>query len=199
MYSKSGKRVFDICVAALLLLILSPVFIVAAVLIKVDSPGPIFFKQRRVGMNLIPFTILKFRTMTNEKREVTRIIGKANGVTKSGYWMRRFKIDELPQLINVLRGEMSLIGPRPSIIQHLNQMTKVQKKRYEVRPGLTGLAQVSGNIYLSWEDRFKYDLLYISKLSFFMDLKILWRTAGVVLNGEQKFLQKPQEIKKPIN
>ena len=131
--------------------------------------------------------------MTNEKRTVgsTPIIGKAEGVTKVGYYLRRYKIDELPQLLNVLLGDMSLIGPRPSVPEQLHQMTEEEKHRYSVRPGLTGLAQINGNIHLSWKERFVYDLQYVNHVTFWNDIKIIFRTVFIVILGEKKFLNKP--------
>ena len=131
--------------------------------------------------------------MTNEKREVgtSPIIGRSEGVTNVGYYLRRFKIDELPQLVSVLKGDMSLIGPRPSIPSHLNQMTKIEKMRYSVSPGLSGLAQVSGNIHISWSERYQKDLEYIRNISFLNDLRIIIRTAQIIVIGEAYFVKKP--------
>lgn len=163
--------------------------IIIGFLIKLDSKGPVFFKQERIGKDFKKFMILKFRTMTAEKRAVGNkpIIGRAEGVTRIGYYLRRFKIDELPQLINVLRLEMSLVGPRPNVESNLDGMTNSQLTRYSVRPGLTGLAQISGNIHLTWKERFKYDLLYLRRVSFLNDLRIILRTLMVIIRGEEKF------------
>ncbi len=162
-------------------------------IILADTRGPLFFRQERVGKGLTFFKVYKFRTMTHEKRTVGSkpIIGKADGVTKVGYYLRRYKIDELPQLFNVLFGDMSLVGPRPSIPDQLLQMTEEEKQRYSVRPGLTGLAQINGNIHLSWKERFVYDLKYVDHVNFWNDLKIIFRTVFIVILGEQKFLNKP--------
>ena len=161
-----------------------------------ESSGPVFFRQQRVGKNLKTIKVLKFRTMTNENREVGNkpIIGRASGVTKFGYWLRKYKIDEMPQLINVLKGDLSLVGPRPSVRKQLNNMTELEKSRYDVRPGLTGLAQVSGNIHLSWKERYKKDLEYISNISFINDVKILLRTVLLIIKGEEYFLDKPLKL-----
>lgn len=136
--------------------------------------------------------------MTNEMREVGKapIIGKSQGVTVFGYYLRRFKIDELPQMINVLRGDLSLVGPRPSIYEQLEGMTELEKTRYSVRPGLTGLAQVSGNIYLPWKERYKKDLNYIEHVSFKNDMIILLRTIMVIIIGERRFVNRPITFKK---
>jgi lipopolysaccharide/colanic/teichoic acid biosynthesis glycosyltransferase len=123
------------------------------------------------------------------------IIGKAEGVTQIGYYLRRFKIDELPQLLNILNGDMSIVGPRPSVPEQLANMTDEEKMRYSVRPGLTGLAQINGNIHLQWKERFVYDLKYVKNITFINDLKIVFRTVFIVLFGEEKYLNKPVTIK----
>lgn len=176
-------------------MVISPLLMIIAILIKIETPGPIFFLQKRVGKDLIEFEVFKFRTMTDEKHEVKSIVGQAKGVTKIGYYLRRFKIDEIPQLINVLKGEMSMVGPRPSIKKHLQEMTDKEKLRYSVRPGMTGLAQVCGNIHLSWKGRFMYDLKYVKNVSFINDFSILLRTILIVLKGEEKFINNPLTIR----
>lgn len=193
MYSRFLKRMIDIIVSFVLLIFLSPILIISAFLIIVSSKGSIFFHQNRVGKNLHIFKILKFRTMTNEKREVSDepLIGKAPGVTPIGYILRRLKIDELPQLIHVLTGKMSLVGPRPSIPGQLKSMNEKQKQRYSIRPGLTGLAQVSGNIHLSWPQRYEFDLQYVNNISLFNDIRIIVRTVFLIVRGEKYYLNKP--------
>lgn len=196
MYTSFFKRFIDVAFSATLVLVILVPMTVIALLIKIDSKGPVFFKQVRVGKKLTTFNVLKFRTMTNEKRKVDkRIIGRAEGVTAIGYYLRRYKIDELPQLLNVLAGHMSLVGPRPSVPEQLDNMTEEEKKRYDVRPGLTGLAQVSGNIHLSWQERYVFDLRYVKNLTFYNDILILFRTIFIVLKGEEKFLDKPLKIR----
>tara|TARA_B110000046_G_scaffold63311_1_gene70780 strand:+ start:330 stop:938 length:609 start_codon:yes stop_codon:yes gene_type:complete len=193
MYRNLIKRALDFTIALSILIMLLPFFFVLAIIIKFDSKGPVFFSQERVGKDLRHLLIFKFRTMTNEKREVgtSPIIGRSEGVTNVGYYLRRFKIDELPQLVSVLKGDMSLIGPRPSIPSHLNQMTKIEKMRYSVSPGLSGLAQVSGNIHISWSERYQKDLEYIRNISFLNDLRIIIRTAQIIVIGEAYFVKKP--------
>jgi lipopolysaccharide/colanic/teichoic acid biosynthesis glycosyltransferase len=195
--SKVVKRIIDVFVASLFCIVFLPLVLVIFVLIKIDSRGPLFFKQERVGKDLDLFMVLKFRTMTNEKREVGNkpIIGKADGVTQVGHVLRRFKIDELPQLLNVLKGDLSLVGPRPSVPKQLNNMTDEEKRRYSVKPGLTGLAQVSGNIHLSWKERYQKDLEYVDKYSFINDVRILIRTIFVIIRGEEYYLNKPINLK----
>ena len=197
MYNSFFKRIFDFLFSLLLLLVLFVPLFIIVILIKSESGGPLFFRQTRVGKDLKTFRVYKFRTMTDEKREVgaTPIIGKAEGVTGIGYYLRRFKVDELPQLLNILNGDMSIVGPRPSIPEQLDNMTDAEKKRYSVRPGLTGLAQINGNIHLQWKERFVYDLKYVKNITFINDLKIVFRTVFIVLLGEEKFLNRPVIIK----
>lgn len=194
MYNSFFKRVVDLVVAIGAILVLSPILLTAIILIKLDSKGPVFFIQKRVGKDLKTFNVLKFRTMTDEKREVKKIVGKESSVTTVGFYLRRFKIDELPQIFHVLKGQMSIVGPRPSIPKQLEQMNEEEKKRYSVRPGLTGLSQVSGNIYLTWKERYQLDLHYINNISFWNDMKIILRTVLIVIKGEEKFLNKPLKI-----
>lgn len=196
MYSVFIKRVIDITISFLLIVLLMPLSMLVFLMIKLDSKGPIFFKQERVGKDLKLFKIFKFRTMTNKKRSVSKVIGRDKGVTRIGYYLRRFKIDELPQLINVLKGDMSLVGPRPSIKEQLETMGVQEKKRYSLRPGMTGLAQVCGNIHISWNERYKYDLEYVRNVSFVNDMKIILRTVLIVVIGEEKFVDKPLNLNK---
>jgi lipopolysaccharide/colanic/teichoic acid biosynthesis glycosyltransferase len=136
--------------------------------------------------------------MTNEKREVGSkpLIGKVEGVTRIGYFLRMFKIDELPQLLNVFRGEMSLVGPRPSVKKQLTLMSEEEKRRYSVLPGLTGLAQVSGNIHITWQERYVLDLKYVDNISFRNDIRIFYRTAILILTGEKQYKHKNLRITK---
>jgi lipopolysaccharide/colanic/teichoic acid biosynthesis glycosyltransferase len=172
--------------------------VIIFILIKLDSKGPLFFKQERVGKGLRLFYVFKFRTMTNEKRVVgdKPIIGKANGVTRVGFYLRRYKIDELPQLFNIVKGDISLVGPRPSVKEQLDSMTEDEKKRYSIRPGLTGLSQVSGNIHLSWKERFQKDLEYVRNISLLNDIKIFVRTIIVIIMGEDFYVNKPLKLEK---
>lgn len=197
MYSEFFKRIFDFLFSLAVILSLLVPLLVIVILIKAESKGPLFFRQVRVGKGLKTFRVYKFRTMTNEKREVgtTPIIGKAEGVTRIGYYLRRFKVDELPQLLNILNGDMSIVGPRPSVPEQLANMTDEEKMRYSVRPGLTGLAQINGNIHLQWKERFVYDLKYVKNITFINDLKIVFRTVFIVLFGEEKYLNKPVTLK----
>jgi len=182
----------DRLVAAVLLLIVAPVLLIAALAVRVESPGPVLFRQVRVGWREQPFDILKLRSMHVDPMRVdeqTRAGSK--GVTKVGALIRRFKIDEIPQLFNVLWGDMAMIGPRPCLPDLLAEMDEVAKRRFDVRPGLTGLAQVSGNIELTWQQRWLYDVQYVERASFALDLKIFVRTIAVVLLGERRTRRAP--------
>lgn len=201
MYKSVIKRILDITVSLSVALLFLPILLVLAVLIKLDSKGPLFFTQIRVGRGLRTFKVIKLRTMIHENREVgdKPLIGKVPGVTRVGYFLRRFKIDEFPQVINVLKGDMSVVGPRPSIAQQLQQMTDKEIRRYAVRPGLTGLSQVSGNIHLTWKERYYYDLIYIDNISLTNDLRIILKTFLIIFRGEEKFLHKPTYCKHNVN
>ncbi|MGL5413910.1 sugar transferase [Cetobacterium sp.] len=191
------KRIFDILVSFLLIIITIPLFILIAICIKVTSKGTIFFLQKRPGKKGELFKIFKFRTMELGSDKMTKgveVLKNDPRITKIGKILRRTKIDELPQLINVLKGDMSLVGPRPERIDSLNDYTDEISKRLLVRPGMTGLAQVSGNIYLTLQERYKLDIYYVENQNFLLDTKILLRTIGVVLFGEEKY--RNQNIKR---
>jgi lipopolysaccharide/colanic/teichoic acid biosynthesis glycosyltransferase len=183
------KRLVDIVWSGLGLILLSPILLIAACLIKILMPGPIFFKQRRVGKNGKEFNILKFRSMKVDKKaeENHDFTKDAERLTTFGKVLRRTKIDELPQLINVFKGDMSLVGPRPTVKEQTDQYNAFQRQRLIMRPGMTGLAQVNGNIALSWDERIEYDVDYVTNYSILTDLKILVKTILVVIYGEEKF------------
>ena len=184
------KRVLDIVGALLLCLVLSPFALLAALLIKLDSPGPVFYRQIRLGMHQRQFNILKFRSMTlDENRDSSQTFGDSPGVTRIGKLIRRCKVDELPQIINILLGDMSFVGPRPSLPELPAQIAPQYHRRYSVRPGLTGLAQTNGNVYIDWEERCKHDLAYIDSISLLTDIKIVFKTVLVVLVGEDRFIR----------
>jgi lipopolysaccharide/colanic/teichoic acid biosynthesis glycosyltransferase len=153
----------------------------------------VFFVQERLGRGGSTFQALKFRTMTDKVRTApAEVFGKTDEVTAVGYWLRRFKLDELPQLVNIVRGDMSLVGPRPALPAQAVEYTELAWRRLEVRPGLTGLAQVHGNIHLSWTERWQYDAEYVDGVSLMLDAVIVIRTVGVVLLGEERFLVRPE-------
>ncbi|MGI6696598.1 MAG: sugar transferase [Christensenellales bacterium] len=188
------KYLLDFVAALLILLVLTPLLLVVAVLVKIESPGSVFFIQKRPGYKGKLISVFKFRTMHlgSEKmikgQEVTKDDPR---VTKVGKILRRLKIDELPQLINVLLGQMSLVGPRPERVESLTDYDDFIWKRLDMRPGLTGLAQVSGNIYISLMQRYQYDVFYVENYSLLLDIRILLRTVGVVLRGEEKYANTP--------
>lgn len=191
VYRRVGKRLLDIAFAAAALLASAPVLLVCGVLIRTTSRGPIFFRQERLGRGGRVFRALKFRTMTDGLRsEPSEIFGRHPEVTLVGHCLRRFKLDELPQLWNVVRGDMSIVGPRPALPGQLEEYDSESGRRLEVRPGLTGLAQVNGNIYLTWPERWAWDVEYVDKMSLRLDLRIIWRTVSVVLRGEERFLSR---------
>lgn len=188
-YRAIGKRFVDLFVCGPILIAVSPLFAVIALLVKLTSRGPVFFVQERLGRGGSTFRALKFRTMTDKVRTAhAEVFGKTDEVTAVGYWLRRFKLDELPQLVNIVRGDMSLVGPRPALPTQVTEYTELAWRRLEVRPGLTGLAQVRGNIHLSWPERWQYDAEYVDRVSLVLDAVIVIRTVGVVLLGEERFL-----------
>jgi undecaprenyl phosphate N,N'-diacetylbacillosamine 1-phosphate transferase len=192
MYSRFAKRFLDLAIALTALVVLAPLFLLTTLLVLMSSHGPALFVQERLGRHGKVFRAYKFRTMTHRAR-THHIEIKAGHpeVTLVGSLLRRLKIDELPQLVNVLRGDMSVIGPRPALVSDLKLYDSVARRRLEVRPGLTGLAQTHGGIHLSWPERWRYDVRYVDEISFALDLKIFLRTIILLAVGEEKLLQKP--------
>lgn len=190
MYKHYIKRFFDIVLSLTFIIMLSPMLALFSILIKIDSKGPILFLQMRIGKDFKPFKIYKFRTMIHRKREPNSEIYKGNAeVTYIGNFLRRFKIDELPQILNVFLGDISLVGPRPILMSAIEDMDEFSKRRMIVLPGVTGLAQINGNIYIDRKERFRYDIEYVNNISFSLDLKILLKTILVVVLGEDKFVK----------
>ncbi len=177
------KRLFDIVVAQALILLLSPVLLVTAMLIAWRMGFPVVFRQQRPGLHGRPFEVLKFRTMSDTVGPDGQLLPDEARLTALGAFLRRLSLDELPQLFNVLKGEMSLVGPRPLLMEYLPLYTSEQMRRHEVRPGITGWTQVNGRNELSWEDKFKLDVWYVDNRSFWLDLKILAMTVGRVFAG----------------
>lgn len=183
MYRNWLKPFIDFIVSLLALLILSPVFILTTLLLFIANKGKPFFIQERPGKNERIFCILKFKTM-NDKRDVNgNLLPDEKRLTTIGKMVRKTSVDELPQLINVLKGEMSLIGPRPLLVQYLPLYNTFQKRRHEVKPGITGWAQVNGRNAISWEEKFKYDVYYVDHLNLAFDLKIIIKTVGNVFTS----------------
>lgn len=183
------KRIIDVLVSFILLMLLSPVLIITALLIMFTMPGPVFFMQNRIGYKGQPYAIFKFRSMKVDREAESKFeFDKDHArLTAFGKLIRRLKIDELPQLLNVLKGDMSLVGPRPTIEQHTKSYSDHQKQRLNMKPGMTGLAQVNGNASLTWNERIEYDIKYIKNFSLFLDLSILLKTFLIIFMGEEKF------------
>ncbi|CAM2066567.1 Sugar transferase [Sulfidibacter corallicola] len=187
-YSRFGKRAFDLAVAVPFSLFFLPVGLLIFVLIKITSPGPGFFYQQRVGKGAKPFTLLKFRTMTHKNHDASvQLFGGEAEITWLGRWLRRLKLDEMPQLVNVLRGDMTLVGPRPMLPATVDETNANCRRRLSVLPGMTGQAQIHGNIYLTWPERWEYDADYVNSCSLWLDLKIIVGTFAVVFLGEKRF------------
>ena len=189
------KRLIDLFGSSIGLILISPILIISILGIEIFMTGPVFFKQVRAGYKGKPFNILKLRTMkidtiAEENHDFSK---DAERLTFFGEILRRTKVDELPQLLNVFMGDMSLVGPRPTVIEQATKYDTFQRKRLDVVPGMTGLAQVNGNITLSWEDRIKYDVFYVENWSLMLDMKILFKTVAIVVLGENKFTRKLSE------
>lgn len=191
------KHAGDRVAAGVLLLLLSPAFAVIGLLVWLEDGRPIFFRQDRVGRYGRRFLIWKFRTMVVEADRLLDKEGRVHGdgrITRAGRFLRLTSLDELPQLINIIRGEMSFIGPRPGLKEHYDRYTAAQKRRYDMRPGVTGLAQVNGRNTLPWSRRIAYDLEYIDKFSLWRDAKILAKTIAVVATGKNLVLDRNPEL-----
>ncbi len=184
MYKSFFKRLIDIVLSFLGLLLLSPVILIIVLILLVVNKGNPFFMQPRPGKNEVIFKLIKFKTMTNRRDIDGELLCDNERLTKVGNIIRRTSLDEIPQLINVLKGEMSLIGPRPLLVEYLPLYNEEQKKRHNVRPGITGWAQVNGRNAINWADKFKFDIYYVEQISFFLDLKIIFFTIKKVLMSE---------------
>ena len=184
MYRKYIKRILDFTLSLIALIVLSPILLITAILVKIKLGSPIIFKQQRPGKNEKIFTLYKFRTMTDKKDEEGNLLPDEQRLTKFGKILRSTSIDELPELINILKGDMSIVGPRPQLIRDMLFMTDKQRKRHDVRQGLTGLAQINGRNNLTWEEKIEYDLEYIKNITFINDVKIIFKTIGKVFKRE---------------
>ena len=178
------QRAIDTILGAGALVVLSPVLVATAVGILLSSGRPVLFRQRRIGLREREFVLYKFRTMTRERDDARNLLPDESRLTALGRFLRSTSLDELPELFNVLRGEMSLVGPRPLLREYLPRYNEFQRRRHEVKPGITGWAQINGRNALSWEEKFELDVWYVDNCSFWLDLKILWLTLGKVLNRE---------------
>lgn len=184
IYERFIKRSLDIIFSFTLLVILSPALLFIAMLVKINLGSPVLFKQKRPGLYGKIFSMYKFRTMNDDKDENGELLPNNMRLTRFGRALRDSSLDELPELFNILRGDMSFIGPRPLLIEYLPLYNEQQRRRHEVRPGMSGLAQVSGRNAITWDEKFKYDIEYVEKISFLLDLKILVKTIIRVLKRE---------------
>lgn len=184
MYKKYVKRILDIILSLLAIIILSPLLIIISILVLIFMGWPILFKQPRSGKNEKIFNMYKFRTMTNKKDKDGNLLPDDQRLPKFGKILRSTSLDELPELINIIKGDMSFIGPRPLLVKYLPYYTKEEHHRHDVRPGLTGWAQVNGRNLVNWDERFKLDLEYVNNISFLLDLKTIIKTVEIVFKRE---------------
>lgn len=184
MYAGFLKRVFDFVAALICFIILSPIFVVVTLLLLIANNGVPFFIQRRPGMNEKIFSIVKFKTMNDYRNEQGELLPDQERMTAVGNFIRKTSLDEIPQLLNVIKGDMSLVGPRPLLVEYLEIYDAAQKRRHNLRPGITGWAQVNGRNAISWKQKFEYDVWYVDHISFLLDLKILWKTMMKVIKSD---------------
>ena len=184
MYRHFLKRIIDFILGLIGFILLSPIFLVVLILLMINNQGKPFFFQKRPGKNEKIFKVIKFKTMNDKKGKNGELLPDADRLTKVGIFVRKTSLDEIPQLINVLKGDMSLIGPRPLLPEYLPLYSEVQKKRHNVKPGITGWAQVNGRNAISWKKKFEYDVWYVENLSFILDMKILFKTVVKVVKSE---------------
>ena len=195
MYRLFFKRVLDIIISIVVLLITSPIVVIVFCILGFQNKGNVFFFQDRPGFHQKAFRIIKFKTMTDAKDVDGKLFPDNQRITKAGKIIRRLSIDELPQLLNVIKGDMSLIGPRPLLFKYIPLYSAEQLRRHNVRPGITGWAQVNGRNSISWKQKFDFDIFYVDNLSFVLDIKILWKTFIKVIRTEgiNQTLDKPMQ------
>ncbi|WP_299136294.1 sugar transferase [uncultured Tenacibaculum sp.] len=184
MYKLILKPLFDISLSLTGLIIMSPIFIIVMILLMIYNNGKPFFLQKRPGKNERIFKVIKFKTMNDKKDVNGNLLPDSERLTKVGQFVRKTSLDEIPQLLNVLKGDMSLIGPRPLLVEYLPLYSEKQKKRHNIRPGITGWAQVNGRNAISWETKFEYDVWYVERISFMLDIKIFFKTFFKVFKSE---------------
>lgn len=184
MYAKYIKRILDLILSLMALIVLMPLMIIIGILVRINLGSPIIFKQKRPGKNEKIFTLYKFRTMTDKRDIDGNLLPDEYRLTKFGKFLRSTSLDELPELINIIKGDIAIVGPRPLLVEYLPYYTEEEKHRHDVRPGLTGLAQVNGRNAISWEEKLKYDTEYIKKISFYSDLKIIFKTIKKTIKRE---------------
>lgn len=184
MYKKYIKRILDIILSLIAIIITLPIFLIVGIFVLIFIGQPAIFRQKRPGKNEKIFTMYKFRTMSNKKDENGNLLPDELRLTKLGKFLRKTSLDEIPEFINILKGDMSFVGPRPLLVEYLPYYKEEEHHRHDVRPGLTGLAQVSGRNLLNWDDRFKKDIEYVNNITFKNDLKIAFKTILIVLKKE---------------
>lgn len=184
MYIEYLKHIFDRTISAISIIIFLPILFVIATFVRVFLGSPILFTQQRPGLHGKPFTIYKFRTMCDIYDDAGNILPDKDRLTKFGRFLRKTSLDELPELFNVLKGDMSLVGPRPLLMEYLPRYSKEQARRHDVKPGITGWAQVNGRNAISWKEKFDLDIWYVENISFSLDLKILWQTFSIVIKRQ---------------
>lgn len=184
IYEKFLKRLLDFVCALIGLVVLSPILLIVAILVRIKLGSPVIFKQERPGKNEQIFKLYKFRTMTDQKDENGKLLPDMARLTKFGRFLRNSSLDELPEIINILKGDMSIVGPRPLLIKYLPLYNEKQRRRHEVSPGLTGYAQANGRNTMSWEEKFEMDVFYVDHITFTGDIKILYNTVLSVLRRE---------------
>ena len=196
------KKIFDLVFAFIGLVILTPLFLIIALFIKLDSKGPVFFRQERIGLNGVIFKIYKFRTMIENAENIGSGLKTSSNdprITRVGNFLRKTSLDELPQLINILKGEMSFVGPRPAPIVLVDRLTETERKRLSVKPGVTGWAQINGRTKLSWKEKFKKDVWYVNNYSIILDIKIIFITIKYVLLKKDIYSDRYDEDVKEMN
>lgn len=203
VYEKIFKRLIDFFLSLIAIVVLSPVYLMIAILVRIKLGSPVIFKQERLGLNSNAFNIYKFRTMTSETDENGELLPDEVRLTKFGKILRSTSLDELPELINILKGEMSIIGPRPLPSYYKDYYTEEENHRHDVRPGLTGIAQINGRNYVSWEEKFSMDLQYVNNITFWGDIKIILKTILIVFKREDietgSFIEHEGKIYRPLN
>lgn len=199
MYRKFFKRFLDFVLSFLALVLLSPVFLIVAILVRVKLGSPVIFKQKRPGKNEKIFTLYKFRTMTDERDENGELLPNDKRMTQFGRVLRKTSIDELPELFNIFKGDMSFIGPRPLRVEYLELYSEEQKHRHDVRPGLTGWAQINGRNKISWKQKFEYDVYYVNHLSLWLDIKVFFLTIKKVIAKSDIYGDESSEFTEKFN
>ena len=182
MYRRCLKRIFDLLLSIIAFLVLSPVFLVVAILVRTKLGKPVLFRQDRPGKKEKIFTLYKFCSMTDKKDNNGELLTDEYRLTRFGKWLRATSLDELPELINIIKGDMSIVGPRPLLVEYLPRYSEEQRQRHDVKPGLTGLAQIKGRNSINWDEKFKYDITYVQNISFLGDIKIILVTIYCVLS-----------------